>query len=71
MDHTQVVARVLREAASARAAIAASYQRLWRPANSDPAEGPEAEPSDQTASRSPAFRGMSAIAANSRAHRSR
>ena len=30
MDHTELVARVLREAASARATIAASYQRLWR-----------------------------------------
>ena len=52
MDHTELVARVLREAASARATIAASYQRLWRTANVDPAEGPEAEPSDQTESRS-------------------
>jgi deazaflavin-dependent oxidoreductase (nitroreductase family) len=38
MDHTQLVARVLRDAASARASIAASYQRLWRPANSEPAD---------------------------------
>jgi len=29
-DHTQLVARMLREAVSARAAIAASYQRLRR-----------------------------------------
>ena len=32
MEHTELVARVLNELATARAAIAASYLRLWRPA---------------------------------------
>ena len=53
MDQTELVARVLREAASARASIAASYQRLWRPANSGPADRPDPGPSDQTPSQSP------------------
>jgi hypothetical protein len=48
MDQNQLVARVLREAASARAAVTASYQRLWRPANSSPPDRQDAEPSDQT-----------------------
>ena len=46
MDQSQLVARVLREAASARASIAASYQRLWRPASSSPADRPDADPSE-------------------------
>ena len=32
MDRTQMVARLLSELATARAAISASYLRLWRPA---------------------------------------
>jgi hypothetical protein len=32
MDRTQVVARLLGELTAARAAITASYMRLWRPA---------------------------------------
>jgi hypothetical protein len=51
MDHTQLVARALREAASAQATIAASYQRLWREENTEPADRADAEPSEQTESR--------------------
>ena len=30
MEHTQLVARVLKEVAAARTAVASSYARLWR-----------------------------------------
>jgi hypothetical protein len=41
MEHTRLVARLLNEVAAARAAITASYARLWR---SD--AGSPADPSD-------------------------
>jgi hypothetical protein len=31
MEHTELVARVLRDVAAARAAVASNYARLWRP----------------------------------------
>lgn len=38
MDHTQLIARLAKELAGARASIAASYQRLWRPAATSPGD---------------------------------
>lgn len=46
MDHTQLIARLTKEVAGARASIAASYQRLWRPAATSPGDPDDAESSD-------------------------
>ena len=48
MDHTPLVARVLREVAGARAAITANYQRLWHQANPPAPDAQDAETGDQT-----------------------
>jgi hypothetical protein len=45
MEHTRLVARLASEVASARAAVTASYLRLWRsdagsPSDPDDREGP-------------------------------
>ncbi|MGH2887772.1 MAG: hypothetical protein ACRDPA_34580 [Solirubrobacteraceae bacterium] len=48
MDHHPLVARVLREVAGARAAITASYQRLWHQANPHAPDAEDAETGDQT-----------------------
>ena len=48
MEQTELVARVLKEAAAARNAIAASYQRLWRSTGPAPAEPSDDEAAGQT-----------------------
>jgi hypothetical protein len=53
MEHSPLVARLLQEVVTARAAIATSYQRLWRPEPPVPAEAeagrePEADPATST-----------------------
>ena len=54
MDHTQLIARLTKEVAGARASIAASYQRLWRSAATSAGDPDDAESSDPS-SREPAI----------------
>lgn len=54
MDHTQLIARLTKEVAGARASIAASYQRLWRSAATSPGDPDDAESSNPS-SRGPAI----------------
>jgi hypothetical protein len=48
MEQDELVARVLKEAAAVRNAIAASYQRLWRSAGPAPADPGDAEAAGHT-----------------------
>ena len=47
MDHTQLLSRVLRDIANARAAITVGYQRLWHPADASSANPDDAQPGAQ------------------------
>ncbi|MGH2834297.1 MAG: hypothetical protein ACRDK2_16125 [Solirubrobacteraceae bacterium] len=47
MDHPELISRVLREIVSARTAITAGYQHLWRRADIAPADRDDAQPSVQ------------------------
>ena len=57
MEHTQLAARLLKEVAAARTAVASSYSRLWRsepPASSEPGAPdrraePEPDPDTESA----------------------
>lgn len=51
MDRTQMVARLLSELATARAAITASYVRLWHPAERALSEAHDLDRPDATRGR--------------------